>query len=173
MTPVLQALPNSSSPVLPAFDILSLIGFATGAALHLYLCWMLYRRYGIRRTERSLLGLGLSLSFFHLGNFAAAICILIYPYSSAGGGSWWLKSANTVAYVAVAFLPATLAHAHFRVWLWVDERAPRKFFRPLIIASYVPLILLPWVIHQLWSTPYAPPTDKLSPFFMPFIFWIV
>jgi signal transduction histidine kinase len=180
MTPALLALQNSSSPVLTAFQILSLIGFATGAALHLYLCWMLYRRYGIRRSEHSLLGLGLSISFFHLGNFAAAIYILIYPMSQTAGGLWWLKWANAIAYIAVAFLPATLAHAHLRVWLWIDERAPRKFFRPLIIASYAPLILLPWVFYQFWSTPYQPPDpenlvfpDAISPFLMPFIFWIV
>ncbi|MCI0666205.1 MAG: ATP-binding protein [Acidobacteria bacterium] len=173
MTPALQALQNSTTPDLTVLEIFSLIGYATGAALHLYLCWMLYSRYGLRRTEHSLLGLGLSLSFFHLGNFAAEIYKLIYGSIDTGRGSWWLNSAYSVAYVAVSFLPATLAHAHFRVWSWVDERAPRRFFRPLIIASYVPLILLPWVVYQLWSTSYQDPTERLSAFLMPFIFWIV
>jgi signal transduction histidine kinase len=173
MTPALQALQYSPQQDLPAFEILRLIGFATGAALYFYLCWMLYSRYGLRRAEHSLLGLGLSISFWHLGNFAAAIYELIYGLSEAGGGLWWLRSAYTIAYVGIAFLPATLAQAHFRVWLWLDERAPRKFFRPLIIASYAPLILLPWVVYQLWSAPYEPPTKKLSFFEMPFILWIV
>src|SRR5215510_2187527 len=173
MIPALLALPKSTTPDLTVLEILSLIGYATGAALHLYLCWMLYSRYGLRRTEHSLLGLGLSLSFFHVGNFAAEIYKLIYGSSDIEIGSWWLNSAYSVAYVAVSFLPATLAHAHFRVWSWVDERAPRRFFRPLIIASYVPLILLPWVVYQLWSTSYQDPTERLSSFLMPFIFWIV
>src|SRR5262245_35511098 len=81
-------------PLLP-FDILKLVGFATGAALHLYLCLMLYRRYGIRHADRTLLALGLSAGVWHLGNFAAAIHGLLV---GAGRAEWWLKGANIVAY---------------------------------------------------------------------------
>ncbi len=162
--------PDPSPPsVLTPFDIFQLVGFATGAALHLYLCWMLLRRYGLRQVERTLVGLGISIGFWHLGNFAAAV----YDLLEVPAGRWWMKAANVVAYVALAFLPPVLVHAHFRIWHWLDERAPQRLFKPLIIAGYLPLLMLPWVVARLWSEPYQPPLDKLSSLLLPFILWIV
>ena len=94
-------------PVLSPYEILKLVGFATGAALHLYLCWMILSRYGIRQVERTLLGLGLSIGLWHLGNFATAI----YEMLDVSGGDWWRKLSDSIAYVALAFLPPLLAHA--------------------------------------------------------------
>jgi signal transduction histidine kinase len=156
-------------PILSPYEILKLVGFATGAALHLYLCWMILRRYGIRQVERSLLGLGLSIGLWHLGNFAG----VIYDMLEVNRGQWWLRLSDSVAYVALAFLPPTLAHAHFRVWDWFDPRAPRKAFKPVIVLGYAPLIILPWVIAKLWRGGYAPPMEKLSVLLPPFILWIV
>ncbi|MFN0084001.1 MAG: ATP-binding protein [Blastocatellia bacterium] len=172
MTPhPLHILLVPASPHLAPLEILKLVGFAMGAALHLYLCWMLYRRYGIRRVERTLFGLGLSIGLWHLGNFAVSI------YESLRvdftGGLWWLKGGNVIAYGALAFLPPLLAHAHFIVWEWFDERAPTRYFRPLALAGYAPLLALPWVVARLWSDPYEPPIDKLSPLLLPFIGWMV
>jgi signal transduction histidine kinase len=155
---------------LSPFEILQLIGFATGAALHLYLCLTLYRRYGIRRAEHSLLGLGLSVALWHLGNFAAAIYSLLNIGDRA---LWWLKGANVVAYGALGFLPPTLAHAHFKVWGWFEKSAPRKYFKWLIVAGYLPLLILPWTIAKLWSDPYEEPIKKLSALLLPFILWFV
>jgi signal transduction histidine kinase len=167
---VLCFLPPASSPAtLSSFNILELVGFATGVALYLYLCWMLYQRYGIRRAERSLLALGLSIGLWHVGNFAESIYLLI----GAQSGLWWLKSANVVAYVALAFLPPTLAHAHFRVWEWFEKRVPKRIFRLLIIIGYLPLIILPWAVAKLLEDPYEEPTNKLSLLLLPFILWII
>jgi signal transduction histidine kinase len=166
----LSFTPLASAPAtLSPFNILKLVGFATGAALYLYLFWMLYQRYGIRRAERSLLALGLSIGLWHLGNFAESIYLLI----GATSGSWWLKSSNIVAYGALAFLPPTLAHAHFRVWQWFDKRVPKRLFRALIILGYLPLVILPWVVARLWDDPYDEPIRKLSVLLLPFIFWII
>lgn len=168
----LFAPPASPPPILSPFEILQLIGFATGAALHLYLCLMLYRRYGIRRAERTLLALGLSIGLWHLGNFAAAIHELL----DIGGAWWWLKAAHVVAYTSLAFLPPVLIHAHYRIWEWFDERAPRKLFKPLIIAGYLPLVILPWVIIKLWSDTSQPPIEPiktLAPLLLPFMLWFV
>ncbi|MFN0110266.1 MAG: ATP-binding protein [Blastocatellia bacterium] len=162
--------PATSPPVLLPYDILKLVGFATGAALHLYLCWMILSRYGIRQVERSLLGLGLSIGLWHLGNFGATIHEMLFEDARA---LWWLRLADSVAYVALAFLPPTLAHAHLRVWSWFDERAPQRFFRLLIAAGYLPLASLPWVLTKIWSEPYLPPMEKLSLMLLPFILWIV
>jgi signal transduction histidine kinase len=162
-------VPLDTLPLSP-LDILKLVGFATGAALHLYLCWMLHRRYGIRRAERSLLGLGLSIALWHLGNFAAAIHDMLGIGDDA---LWWKKASNVVAYAALGFLPPLLAHAHFRVWGWFEKSAPRRYFKPLIIAGYLPLAILPWVVARLWSDPYEEPIKKLSVLLLPFICWFV
>jgi signal transduction histidine kinase len=159
----------SKEPLSP-FDILQLVGFATGAALHLYLCLMVYRRYGIRSAEIALLVLGLSTGLWHLGNFAAAIHKLL----DVSGAWWWLKASNIVAYTGLAFMPPVLVHAHFRVWEWIDKNAPRKLFKPLIIIGYLPpLLALPWALTQLWSDPYQEPIDKLAWLLLPFIIWFV
>jgi signal transduction histidine kinase len=157
------------APLSP-FQILQLVGFATGAALHLYLCLMVYRRYGVRSAEIALLALGLSTGLWHLGNFAAAIHGLLV---GAGRAEWWLKASYVVAYTGLAFMPPVLSHAHFRVWEWVDKNAPRKFFKPLIIAGYLPLVYLPWPLTELWSDPYHEPIEKLAPLLLPFIFWFI
>lgn len=161
--------PTVPSSGLSPIEILKLVGFATGAALHLYLCWSLYSRYGIRRSERSLLGLGFSISLWHLGNFGGAI----YELIDVSGGVWWLKIANTVAYAALAFMPPLLAHAHFRIWEWFDAEAPRRFFKPLVVGGYLPLVALPWAVARMWSDPYQPPIEKLSWLLLPFILWFV
>ncbi len=163
------APPTISPSVLLPYDILKLVGFATGAALHLYLCWMILSRYGIRQVERSLLALGGSIGLWHLGNFAGTI----YDLLDVSGGIWWMRFWDSLAYVALAFLPPTLAHAHLRVWDWFDTRAPRRIFKPLIALGYVPLVTLPWVLVKIWSGPYLPPIEKLSLMLLPFILWIV
>jgi signal transduction histidine kinase len=163
--------PDPSEPKeLSPFQILQLVGFATGAALHLYLCLMVYRRYGVRSAEIALLALGLSTGLWHLGNFAEAIHgLLVGP----GRAEWWLKGSNVVAYTGLAFMPPILSHAHFRVWEWFDKRAPRRLFKALIVAGYLPLVSLPWALNKLLSGPYKTPMLKLEPWLVPFILWFV
>lgn len=144
--------------------ILKLVGFATGAALHLYLCWLFIRRRGLRNVERVILALGAIIGFWHLGNFLATI----YEQLEISGACWWLKAGHVIAYVALALLPPVGFHAQMRVWEWMDERAPRRWFRPFISLGYVPLLLLPWVIGRLWSEPYLPPLERFSRLHLPF-----
>lgn len=150
-------------------DILKLVGFATGAALHFYLAWLLARRQLARAGERALLALGLSLGAWHLGNFLATVHDLL----DVDGLISWLKLADTIAYTALALLPPLTAHAHFRLWATLDAKAPRRFFGFLIGLGYVPLVVIPWVIAQLWRDPYVPPIDRLDPLLLPFMLWFV
>jgi signal transduction histidine kinase len=150
-------------------DILKLVGFATGAALHFYLAWLLSRRHVVRAGERPLFALGISLGAWHLGNFLATIFTLLahdrlFPLR---------KLADTIAYIGLAFLPPLLAHAHFRLWGLLDRNAPRRFFGPLIALGYVPMVVIPWVVVQLWREPYIPPIERLANLLLPFILWFV
>jgi signal transduction histidine kinase len=157
------------SPVLTPFEIISIVGFAAGAVLHLYLCWLLYYKYGLRRVERALLGLGLSVGLWHLGNFNLAM----HEALQIRAGTWWMKGSNILAYAALTFLPPLLAHSHFIVWRWFDPRAPKRLLSILAALGYVPLLGLPWIVMELWSDPYQPPIEKLSFLLLPFIGWIV
>lgn len=155
--------------VLAPLDIIKLVGFATGAALHLYLCRMLFDRYGLRGSQRVLLSLGFVLGLWHLGNFAVTIYELL-DFEMAG---WWRKSANVMAYTALAFLPPLLAHAHFKLLDWFDPQFPKRLLKPLAWLGYVPSAVLPWAIMRLWQEPYEPPIDKLGVLLLPFIAWFV
>ncbi|HWC77709.1 MAG TPA: hypothetical protein VG778_09610, partial [Blastocatellia bacterium] len=63
-------------------EILKLVGFATGAALHLYIAWLIWnRRLGSRHTltqpERAFLVLGLCLGIWFLGNLLTTLHVLL------------------------------------------------------------------------------------------------
>lgn len=156
-------------PVLAPLDIIKLVGFATGAALHLYLCRMLFNRYGLRGSQRVLLSLGFVLGLWHLGNFAVTIYELL-DFELAG---WWRKSANVMAYSALAFLPPLLAHAHFKLLDWFDPQFPKRWLKPLAWLGYVPSAVLPWAITRLWQEPYEAPIERLGVLLLPFIAWFV
>jgi len=158
-----------SPPQMSLLDILKLVGFATGAALHSYLAWLLGLRREGRTGERALFALGLSLAAWHFGNLVATI----YELLGVGGALSWLRLADTVAYVALALLPPLLAHAHFGLWELLDAGAPRRFFTPLILFGYVPGVILPWVVRELWREPYLTPIDRLAPLLLPFMLWFV
>jgi signal transduction histidine kinase len=150
-------------------DILKLVGFATGATLHFYLAWLLGRRHVVRAGERALFALGISLGAWHLGNFLATIFTLL-----ARDRLFTLRRiADTIAYIGLAILPPLLAHAHFRLWGLLDRNAPRRFFGPLIALGYVPMVVIPWVVIQLWREPYIPPIERLEDLLLPFILWFV
>ena len=97
--------------------ILKLVGFATGAALHLYLCGLLIQRRGVQGVARVVLWLGATVGFWHLGNFLATT----YELLEVRGALWWLKSGHGIAYVALALLPPIGFHAQMRVWEWMDD----------------------------------------------------
>ncbi len=160
-------------PFLAPLDIVKLVGFATGAALHFYLCWMLFNRYGLRRSQRVLLTLGFVLGFWHLGNFA----VTIYELLDMSLARWWPKSANIVAYGALAFLPPLLAHAHFKLLEWFDPRVSqgwgRRWLKPLAGLGYLPTFVLPYAINRLWQEPYEPPIQRLGVLLLPFMVWFV
>jgi signal transduction histidine kinase len=160
-------------PFLAPLDIVKLVGFATGAALHFYLCWMLFNRYGLRRSQRVLLTLGFVLGLWHLGNFA----VTIYELLDMTEAGWWRKSANVVAYGALAFLPPLLAHAHFKLLEWFDPRVAqgwgRRSLKPLAGLGYVPTIVLPYALIRLWREPYEPPIQRLGMLLLPFMLWFI
>ena len=63
-------------------EILKLVGFATGAALHLYIAWLISnRKLGSRQNltqpEHAFLVLGLCLGMWFLGNLLTTLHVLL------------------------------------------------------------------------------------------------
>ena len=149
-------------------ELLKLIGFATGAALHLYLTWLFFRQRGLRSNERMLLWLGLAIGVWFFGNFVETIFALLDLNSALISR----RLADTIAYAALSCLPPLTLHAQMRLWHLLDETAKPTYLRFRIVICYVPLLVLPYSLSFIWRGAYAPPVEKLAQFLPLFILWI-
>ncbi len=149
-------------------ELFQLIGFATGAALHLYLGWLFFRQRGLRSNEKMLLWLGLVIGIWFLGNFVTTVFALLDIQNAI----FVRRLADTIAYGALACLPPLTLHAQMRLWQWLDDDAKPNYIRFRIIICYLPLFVLPYSLSLIWRGKYAPPLDKLSFFLFAFILWI-
>src|SRR5262245_12272444 len=105
--------------------ILKLVGFATGAALHGYITWLIWkRRLGSRQKltqyERTFVMLGLCLSIWFGGNLLITFHELLLRDKFIEGLRLW----NTVAMTGVALMPAALLHAHLAIYAMIDNYRP-------------------------------------------------
>ncbi|MBI4476448.1 MAG: hypothetical protein HY654_04700, partial [Acidobacteria bacterium] len=109
--------------------------------------------------------------------------------SAVGGpGAAWLPRlsllADTVAFGALAFLPALLLHTHLivatnaladtaSVRLAAIRDGLRRWHRPLVSITYAPLVLLPVALFRLADATDPDPLARLRGFERPFVIWIV
>ncbi len=149
-------------------ELFKLIGFATGAALHLYLAWLFWRQRGLRSNERTLLWLGLAIGLWFFGNFIATIFELLDVQTAIVAR----RIADTITYGALSCLPPLTLHAQMRLWQWLDDEAKPRYIRWRIVLCYLPLLVLPYSLSFLWRGAYEPPVEKLSQFLILFILWI-
>ncbi len=149
-------------------ELFKLIGFATGAALHLYLAWLFLRQRGTRNSERTLLWLGFVIGVWFFGNFIETIFDLLDVRSAIVAR----RFADTIAYAALSCLPPLTLHAQMRLWQFLDDEAKPRYIRFRIVLCYLPLLVLPYSLSFLWRGDYAPPLEKLSQFLFLFISWI-
>ena len=149
-------------------ELFKLVGFATGAALHLYLAWLFLKQRGLRSNERMLLWLGIAVGAWFLGNFVETVFDLleanVYVISR--------RVADTIAYAALPCLPPLTLHAQMRLWQSLDETVSPKYLRFRILLCYLPLLAVPYSLSFIWQGEYTPPLLKLAPFLVLFILWI-
>lgn len=148
-----------------------LVGFATGATLHLYITWLIARRADRWGPEPAFIALGMALGLWHVGNLLAALFrILGVPADHV-----ILRSADTLVFATLAFLPATLSHAHVAFLGWRDDyvRVSRRMVRFVTVLSYSPLVLLPFALARLWSAPYEHPVGAMGLWLIAFSVWHV
>jgi signal transduction histidine kinase len=149
-------------------ELFQLIGFATGAALHLYLTWLFFRQRGLHSNEGTLLWLGLAIGVWFLGNSIATIFALL----DLRDGIVARRLADTVTYGALSCLPPLTLHAQMRLWRWLDATVKPNYIRFRVVLCYLPLLVLPYSLSFIWRGEYAPPIEKLTPFLTLFILWI-
>lgn len=158
-------------------QILKLVGFATGATLHLYIAWLIWnRRFGSRRNltqpVRLITVLNLCLGVWFLGNLFITFHELIlgperFPVL--------LRAWDTLAMTSVALLPAALLHAHVAVWASLDDyrKLTQTAVARLGVLLYLPMLFLPYAIYRINTGSYRPYLDKLGVLLIGYSVWYV
>jgi signal transduction histidine kinase len=155
--------------------ILKLVGFATGAALHLYITWLIWkRRLGssqkLTQYERTYVMLGLCLGIWFTGNLFITLHEMILGRERFTGG---LRAWNAITMIGVALLPAALLHAHIAFFATLDnyKKITARHVRLISLALYLPMLFLPFAIYLVNKGAYQPYLIRLRPLLLPYSIW--
>src|SRR5205085_1959964 len=156
---------------LDPLEILQVIGYSVGALLPLWMAVQLVlHRNKLTTLERLLAALALTMGGWHTSNLA----ITLHGLFDLGPDTWTtlLRVADTVAVVSITFAYSLLLHVHLHLWANAHGRGLTKTERVRVYMSYIPTVFLVVAVPRLWRGEYAPMFAKLSPFVLPFAFWI-
>src|SRR5438128_2225143 len=156
-------------------QILKLVGFATGATLHLYIAWLIWnRRLGSRQKltqpVRLVTVLNLCLGVWFLGNLFITFHELLLGRERL---TELLHAWDTLAMTGVALLPAALLHAHVGFWAALDNYRILKLRTVRLIgaALYLPMVFLPYAIYRINTGDYGSYLLKLHVLLIPYSIW--
>src|SRR5215471_11686147 len=180
-------------------EILKLVGFATGAVLHLYVAWLIWHKphstvpdaerissdaslgggegaggfdMGLLRSERTFIALGLLVGCWFLGNLLTTLQELLL---GPGRLTASLRAWDTITVIGISLVPSALLHSHIAFWSWLGgykANASRRI-RLLAIAIYFPLLVLPYTIYRINSGDHRPYMLKLKPLLLPYSIWFL
>ncbi|HYY58586.1 MAG TPA: ATP-binding protein [Pyrinomonadaceae bacterium] len=151
-------------------EVLQLIGYSTGAALHLWMGALLWRRRrGLMSIERVLLALTVSFGVWHGCNLIIALQGMLGLEASRW--ATLLRLADTLAVVSITLSYSFLLHVHLHLWANAHERGLRRGERLRVYLSYIPTLFLIVAVPPLWAGEYAPMFVKLSQLVLPFVLW--
>jgi signal transduction histidine kinase len=127
-------------------------------------------RSKLTSIERILALLALTMGGWHTSN----LVVTLHGLFDLGFDTWTtlLRVADTVAVVSITFAYSFLLHVHLHLWAQAHGRSLTKSEHLRVYLSYVPTVLLLVAVPQIWTGDYAPMFTKLSPFVIPFAFWI-
>lgn len=156
-------------------EIIKLVGFATGAALHLYLAWLIWnRRLGTQQKltqhEWSFIVIGVCLGGWFLGNLLTTLHALLFGFSRLTG---WLRVWDTITTISVSMVPSAILFAHIAFWSYLDDHrtlTPRQV-RLAGLACYGLMIFMPYPIYRIATGPYKPFFEKLKWLLIPYSIW--
>lgn len=156
-------------------QILKLVGFATGATLHLYITWLIWnRKLGSReklsQPVRLITVLNLCLGVWFLGNLFITFHEMLLGSERL---TVLLRVWDTLAMTGVALLPAALLHAHVGFWAALDNyrKLKQRTVRFVGAALYLPMIFLPYAIYRINTGDYRPYLLKLHILLIPYSVW--
>ena len=156
-------------------QILKLVGFATGATLHLYIAWLIWnRKLGSRekltQPVQLITILNICLGVWFLGNLFITFHELLLGQERLTA---LLRAWDTLAMTGVALLPAALLHAHVGFWASLDNYRTLKprAVRLIGAALYLPMIFLPFAIYKITTGVYRPYFLKLRVLLIPYSIW--
>ena len=158
------------SPLDP-LEILQVIGYSVGALLPLWMAVQLVlTRRKLSTLERLLAALAITMGGWHTSN----LVITLHGLFDLGPDTWTtlLRVADTVAVISITFAYSLLLHVHLHLWAQAHSRDLNRSERARVYLSYVPTLFLVIAVPRLWRGDYAPMLTKLSPFVIPFAFWI-
>jgi signal transduction histidine kinase len=156
-------------------QILKLVGFATGAMLHLYIAWLIWsRRLGTQQSQsqpaRLITILNLCLGIWFLGNLFITLHELLLGRERL---TFLLRAWDVLATTGVALLPAALLHAHVAMWASLDHyrTLTRRSVRLVGAALYMPMAFLPYAVYRLTTGDYRPFMLKIHVLLIPYAIW--
>src|SRR5947209_1450240 len=122
-SPRLRVSVSPRLSIMSPIQILKLVGFATGAMLHLYIAWLIWsRRLGTQQSQsqpaRLITILNLCLGVWFLGNLFITLHELLLGRERL---TFLLRAWDVMATTGVALLPAALLHAHVAMWASLDH----------------------------------------------------
>lgn len=151
-------------------EVLQLIGYSTGAALHLWMGALLWRRRrGLISIERVLLALTIGFGAWHASN----LVIALHSMLGLERERWaiLLRLADTVAVLSITLSYSFLLHVHLHLWASAHARELTRGERLRVYLSYIPALFLLIAVPPLWTGAYAPMFEKLSHLVLPFALW--
>ncbi|HWP41640.1 MAG TPA: hypothetical protein VNO14_00295, partial [Blastocatellia bacterium] len=103
-------------------EILKIVGFATGAALHLYIAWLIWdkqlgRRQGLTQIERAFIMISAFMGVWFAGNLLTTLHTLLFGYERLTG---WLRAWDLITMIGVALIPSAILYAHIAFWSYLD-----------------------------------------------------
>jgi signal transduction histidine kinase len=156
---------------LEPLEILQVIGYSVGALLPLWMAVQLVlHRNKLSTLERLLAALALTMGGWHTSN----LVITLHGLFDLGLDTWTtlLRVADTVSVVSITFAYSLLLHVHLHLWANAHGRDLNRSERVRVYMCYIPTSFLVIALPRLWTGDYVPMLTKLSPFVIPFAFWI-
>ena len=156
---------------LEPLEILQVVGYSVGALLPLWMAVQLvFNRRKLNNLEHLLAALALTMGGWHTSN----LVITLHGLFDLGLDTWTtlLRVADTVSVISITFAYSLLLHVHLYLWANAHGRDLNRSENARVYLSYVPTLFLLVAVPRLWIGDYAPMLTKLSPYVLPFAFWI-
>jgi signal transduction histidine kinase len=142
-------------------EILQFVGFTTGATLHLWMGWLLFRaRRALARSERVLLVLTTGFGLWHVANLITTLHRILGL--KVEGWAGLLKAGDTLAVVSITLSYSFLLHVHLHLWADAKGRAMTLNEKVRVYTSYIPALFLYPAIWNIWQGGYVWHFQKLK-----------